>query len=118
MPSRRNFFKAGALAAGADPAPWRRLGECLGSAYQIADDLYDACADEDEAGKPRGQDSRLSRPSLVAELGLRGAYVRLQDTILAAQAAIPPCQGARELGQLVQMQATRLAPKHLARTAA
>jgi len=32
---------AGAIAAGADPAQWLRLGECLGEAYQVADDIRD-----------------------------------------------------------------------------
>jgi geranylgeranyl diphosphate synthase type II len=36
--------EAGALAAGADPAPWRALGEWLGEAYQVADDIRDAAA--------------------------------------------------------------------------
>src|SRR3954468_13943955 len=32
---------AGAAAAGADPASWRELGERLGEAYQVADDIRD-----------------------------------------------------------------------------
>ena len=49
------------LAAGHDPRPWRALGDYLGEAYQVADDLLDACAEE--AGKPLGQDAQLGRPN-------------------------------------------------------
>jgi geranylgeranyl diphosphate synthase type II len=109
---------SGAVAAGADPAPWRELGEKLGAAYQVADDLLDAVSAEADCGKPTGQDVALQRPSLVAQLGLKGAYHRLEVLVGEAIAAIPPCAGARNLKDLVHMQATRLAPKQLARSAA
>ncbi len=109
---------AGAVAAGADPAPWRELGEKLGDAYQVADDLLDAVSLESECGKPTGRDALLQRPSSVAELGLKGAYARLESLVREAVAAIPPCDGAKDLRDLVAMQATRLAPKQMARSAA
>ena len=109
---------SGALAAGADPQPWRALGEALGAAYQVADDLADAVLTEADLGKPTGRDEALHRPTLVGQLGLRGAYDRLQALVGEAVDAIPPCEGARELRELVRMQATRLAPKQLARSAA
>jgi geranylgeranyl diphosphate synthase type II len=107
----------GAIAAGADPGPWRLLGDRLGAAYQIADDLYDACQ-EGDAGKPQGRDAALGRPNLVAEIGLLPAYGVLKETVAQAVAAIPPCPGSRALSGLVQAQATRLAPKALAKSAA
>jgi geranylgeranyl diphosphate synthase type II len=109
---------AGAVSAGADPGPWRELGEKLGAAYQTADDLADALSDEAECGKPTGQDATLHRPNLVAQLGLKGAHLRLQSLVEEAIASIPECDGARSLRDLVQTQAMRLAPKQLARTAA
>ncbi len=109
---------AGAVAAGADPRPWRALGDNLGAAYQVADDLLDAVAAEAECGKPTGRDAALQRPSLVAELGVRGAYSRLEALVADAVAAIPPCDGASGLRDLVRMQAMRLAPKQLVRAAA
>ncbi|MDE2355759.1 MAG: polyprenyl synthetase family protein [Alphaproteobacteria bacterium] len=109
---------AGAVAAGADPHPWRALGERMGLAYQAADDLLDAIATPEEAGKPTGQDAAHLRPSLVAELGLRGAYARLESLVGECMAAIPSCEGSRELKDLVARQATRLAPKSLAQSAA
>jgi geranylgeranyl diphosphate synthase type II len=109
---------SGALAAGADPAPWRALGETLGAAYQVADDLADAVLTEADLGKPTGRDAALHRPSLVAELGLKGAYGRLRSLVAEAVDSIPDCAGASALRDLVRMQATRLAPKQLARSAA
>ncbi len=109
---------SGAIAAGADPHPWRALGEKLGAAYQVADDLADAVLTEADLGKPTGQDQAHGRPSLVAEMGLEGAFQRLQGLVGEAVESIPPCQGADPLRELVRMQATRLAPKHLARSAA
>ena len=68
---------SGALASGADPGPWRALGQRLGEAYQVADELLDAVASEAECGKPVGRDAALGRPNAVAELGLNGAVERL-----------------------------------------
>lgn len=109
---------AGALAAGSDPEPWRALGETLGAAYQVADDLADAVSTEQACGKPIGQDAAFARPNLVAQLGIEGAYQRLESLVGAAVAAIPPCRGEKSLRDLVQRQAVRLAPKQPARTAA
>uniref|UniRef100_UPI001953F4CF polyprenyl synthetase family protein n=3 Tax=Bacteria TaxID=2 RepID=UPI001953F4CF len=50
---------AGAQAAGADGAPWRALGERLGQAYQVADDIRDVMLDASVLGKPGGQDLAL-----------------------------------------------------------
>jgi geranylgeranyl diphosphate synthase type II len=109
---------AGALAAGADPAPWRLVGEHLGGAYQIADDLLDALFAPSDCGKPTGRDVALQRPSLVRDLGVRGAYERLQARVAAAVDAIPTCDGAQGLADLVRAQALRLTPQQLARSAA
>lgn len=104
----------GAAAAGRDPEPWRALGERIGEAYQVADDIRDAAADEDEMGKPAGQDAALGRPSAVSELGLSGALARLDQLLKEAIAAIPACPGEGDLKSLILAEAKRLVPKHLA----
>ncbi len=109
---------SGALASGGDPAPWRALGHRLGEAYQVADDLLDAVSTKDEGGKPVGQDAALGRPNAVAELGIQGAVERLEMLIDSAVSSIPSCPGENELRELVRMQAIRLAPKRLLRSAA
>ncbi|MCA3213566.1 MAG: polyprenyl synthetase family protein [Burkholderiales bacterium] len=109
---------AGAQAAGSDPTPWRRLGEALGEAYQIADDIRDVAADPARLGKPVGQDKALGRPNACAELGF-GPAVRYFDRLMdEAVAAIPECPGAEQFRALVQAESARLVPAELARLAA
>ena len=105
---------AGAQAAGADPAPWRGVGERLGEAYQVADDLRDALCDVDELGKPVQRDALLGRPSAVEELGVAGAVQRLRDLVAAAVVCVPQCPGGGALKDLIAGEATRILPKELA----
>ena len=108
----------GAIASGADPQPWRALGEGIGAAYQIADDLLDALGSADESGKTSGRDVALARPSAVTSLGVQGAVSLLEEYLGQAAASIPDCPGAKALRETVLIQATRLVPKQLARSAA
>jgi geranylgeranyl diphosphate synthase type II len=108
----------GAIASGADPAQWRALGHRLGEAYQVADDLLDAVSNPADCDKPVGQDAALGRPNAVSELGVAGAVARLQMLIDDAIASIPRCTGENELREIVRLQALRLAPKRLLRSAA
>jgi geranylgeranyl diphosphate synthase, type II len=101
---------AGAAAAGADPAPWRDLGDRLGEAYQVADDLKDALAEAAAIGKPTGVDTVLARPNAVADLGVGGALARLKQLIGEALKAIPDCPGSAMLEAIVKGEAERLAP--------
>lgn len=109
---------SGAVSAGLDPAPWRALGERLGEAYQVADDLRDALLDEAELGKPSGQDALLYRPNAVERFGIAGASARLKALIADASDAVPDCRGAAVLRDIVQAQAARLMPKSLLRDVA
>jgi geranylgeranyl diphosphate synthase type II len=104
---------AGAAAAGGPVEAWRAVGERLGEAYQVADDIGDALAAEEEFGKPVGQDAAHDRPNAVRELGLRGAVARLEALADSAAAAVPECRGREQLGALIRMEARRLLPKSL-----
>jgi geranylgeranyl diphosphate synthase type II len=109
---------AGAAAAGhAEPEAWRLLGDRLGEAYQVADDLRDAVEDEATLGKPVGRDAVLGRPSAVAVFGLDGAVARLRKLSEAAVAAIPACPGQADLRALMLQEAQRLVPRKLATVA-
>ncbi len=106
---------AGAQAAGVASDPWRSLGECLGEAYQVADDIRDVALDAEALGKPAGQDAALGRPSSAAELGLCGA-IQLFDRLIAyASTAIPSCRGSAQLRTLVRLESKRLVPVSLTR---
>jgi geranylgeranyl diphosphate synthase type II len=108
----------GSLAAGADPEPWRMLGESLGEAYQVADDIKDLVADEANLGKPTGQDQLNNRPNAIDELGVDGAMLRLRALVGQAADSIPQCPGRSELEALVMNEAKRLTPKKRAVAAA
>lgn len=109
---------AGAAAAGHEGEPWRVLGETIGEAYQVADDIRDAVAEPEEMGKPAGQDAARGRPNAVLQYGLGEAVQRLEALVAAAIAAIPLCRGAADLQKLILSEADRLRPKRLASCAA
>lgn len=104
---------AGAQAAGADGTPWRALGEQLGQAYQVADDIRDVAMDASALGKPGGQDLALGRPSMARELGLEGALAEFHRLVQATLLTVPGCPGAAQFRQMIRREAERLVPPHL-----
>jgi len=104
---------AGAQAAGADSAAWRGLGEWLGEAYQVADDIRDVVADSAHIGKPVGRDVALGRPSSAIAHGLAGAVAHFEVLVSRAVESVPSCAGAGSLRALVQAEAERLVPSAL-----
>lgn len=109
---------AGAESVGAPTEAWRLVGERLGEAYQVADDLGDAMASSREMGKPLGRDSSLGRPNAVQELGIEGAVRRLKLLVASAAEAVPDCPGAPALQALISAESRRILPEELARLAA
>ncbi len=101
---------AGAAAAGQDPAPWRALGEQIGSAYQIVDDILDVAGDAEQLGKPMHQDEALGHPSSVRELGLDGARRHFEDIMAGVMATIPCCPGSARLGARIVEESRRFLP--------
>ena len=104
---------AGALSCGYEPEPWAPLGNYLGEAYQVADDIRDVIADAATLGKPAGQDALHARPSSAQALGLDGAIAHFDHLIAQAGTSIPACSCRDMLRQLVQLEAERLVPKAL-----
>ncbi len=109
---------AGAEAAGSNPVPWRALGERLGEAYQVADDIRDVASTELDLGKPTQRDIELGRPNAVDQLGLASAVERFDDLVFKAVSAIPRCAGASMLRHLIRREAERLIPQQFVRRAA
>lgn len=102
---------AGAQAAGADPMPWRALGDWLGEAYQVADDIRDVMADPQLLGKPTGQDISLGRPSSAIDLGLAGAIEYFESLVETASKSVPDGPNAQALRKLVRLESERLVPR-------
>ena len=116
------LFSAATMAGAASCAlpyePWRALGELVGEAYQVADDIRDVAGNAQDLGKPIGQDEALMRPSACRELGLRGAIDKLNDLVERAVDSIPQCPRVQELRGLVRQEALRFLPADLAQAAA
>jgi geranylgeranyl diphosphate synthase type II len=104
---------AGAMASGANPQAWRGLGEALGEAYQVADDIRDVMGDAQHLGKPVGQDAQHGRPSATAVLGLSGAIAYFEQLIHRAVASIPAGPGQSALQKMVAQESERLVPRHV-----
>lgn len=104
---------AGAAAAGVPAEPWRRLGACLGEAFQVADDILDAAGKADAIGKPVGQDVAHGRPNAVRSLGMAGAIARLDALAADAVESVPECPGAAQLRMHILHETARLLPAEL-----
>lgn len=109
---------AGAAAAGVvGVQAWSLLGERLGEAYQVADDILDVAGNAAEIGKPTGRDSELGRPNAVAQFGLSGAIDWLKQRVAEATASIPDCAGADDLRATIFAEAQGLLPHDLRQAA-
>jgi geranylgeranyl diphosphate synthase type II len=74
--------EAGATAAGAtDASAWGEVGQCLGLAYQLADDLCDVCGSSGAAGKPVRRDAALNRPNAAVITGEQYTRSRIESLI-------------------------------------
>ena len=82
--------EAGAVLAGADPAPLRAYATALGLAFQIADDILDVTGDAALTGKRVGKDAQAGKATFVSLLGLDGARTRAAALINEAEAALAP----------------------------
>jgi geranylgeranyl diphosphate synthase, type II len=104
---------SGAAAAGHEPEPWSMLGELLGEAYQVADDICDVVADPLERGKPSKRDGALGRPNAAQELGVSGAVRRLRAMLADAMDSVPTCPGSEALRAHIARSALPYLPKVL-----
>lgn len=82
--------QAGAIIAGADPAPLRAYAQALGLAFQIADDILDVTGDAAKTGKRVGKDADAGKATFVSLLGLEAARAQAADLTEQAEAALAP----------------------------
>lgn len=87
---------AGPVMAGAAPDRLRIYGECLGLAFQIADDILDVIGDAATVGKAVGKDADRGKATFVSHLGLDGAKRRAQSLVTEASDALSVYGAAAE----------------------
>jgi farnesyl diphosphate synthase len=82
--------EAGAIIAGADPAPLRAYATALGLAFQIWDDVLDVEGDAEKAGKRLQKDADAGKATFVSLLGMEGAKSRARALVEEAETALRP----------------------------
>jgi len=82
--------EAGAILAGADPAPLRAYATALGLAFQIWDDVLDETGDAALTGKAVGKDAAAGKATFVSLLGLDAARSRATSLVEQAENALAP----------------------------
>jgi geranylgeranyl pyrophosphate synthase len=89
--------RIGGIAAGADDRlldAFRRYGDAIGLAFQIADDVLDVTATTDQLGKTAGRDLALQKSTYPALLGVDGAVRRASALVDEA------CEALQAVGAL------------------
>jgi farnesyl diphosphate synthase len=81
---------AGAVMAGADPAPLASYAHALGLAFQIADDILDVEGDEAQTGKRVQKDVEAGKATFVSLMGLEAARRAAQSLVKEACDALRP----------------------------
>lgn len=87
----RAAVRLGGMAAGAPDDridALDRYGECIGLAFQIADDLLDVTATSDQIGKTAGRDLALQKSTYPALLGVEGSRRRAEALVEDGCAAL------------------------------
>ena len=99
---------AGAVSGGADEAALatlRRFGASTGLAFQIADDVLDITATEQELGKTPGKDPRSGKATYPALYGLEESRRRAErlvaDALDALDALGRPAERLRDLARFI-----------------
>ncbi|MBN2630948.1 MAG: polyprenyl synthetase family protein [Rhodobacteraceae bacterium] len=82
--------EAGAVIAGADPAPLCAYATALGLAFQIADDILDEVGDAALAGKRLHKDAQAGKATFVSLLGLDGARAQAKALVDEAERHLAP----------------------------
>lgn len=89
----RAAVRAGAILGGGDAKQLRaltRYADCIGLAFQVADDILDAEAHTATTGKTRGRDQARHKATFPSLLGLSAAKERARDLLRQGLQALKP----------------------------
>jgi len=89
----RASIRSGAILAGASAAELKALGvvgDSLGLAFQIMDDILDITATSEELGKTAGKDQAQEKATYPAVHGIEASRRRAQALVADAHAALAP----------------------------
>ncbi len=92
----------GACIAKAPLNIFKAIGENLGLAYQILDDLLDASSTTEKLGKTAGSDAKHHKQTSIALLGPDKAAARLEELKALCFAQINTLPESQELAALTQ----------------
>jgi geranylgeranyl diphosphate synthase type II len=95
------------VGAESDVARWARVGELLGCALQLRDDIDDVEATPEAVGKPIGRDAALGRPNAALQDGVGSARALRQALIDGVAELLGPPSPETEALRLVVDEATR-----------
>jgi geranylgeranyl diphosphate synthase type II len=97
---------AGAAICGggdSDVSRWARVGELIGCALQLRDDIDDVGAVAADIGKPVGRDAALGRPNAALHAGVDSCQAKRADVIAAVRELLgPPTPENEALHHLVE----------------
>ncbi|WP_027369573.1 polyprenyl synthetase family protein [Desulfovermiculus halophilus] len=92
----RSSCRAGAILGQAEDRDLDRVtryGECIGLAFQVADDILDVVGEAEKIGKPVGSDLAMGKATYPALIGLEESRRLGQAMVQEALRAVQPFQG-------------------------
>ena len=98
------FVAAGIIAEQSEEviAKLREIGQNLGLAFQIRDDIIDVTGTFEEIGKTPGKDQEGEKSTYVALLGLKGAQEALEELLTAVKSDLAQITSSAEIVEIIE----------------
>ena len=98
------FVAAGIIAEQSEAviAKLREIGQNLGLAFQIRDDIIDVTGTFEEIGKTPGKDRAEEKSTYVALLGLKGAQEALEELLTAVKSDLAQITSSAEIVEIIE----------------
>lgn len=98
------FVAAGIIAEQSEEviAKLREIGQNLGLAFQIRDDIIDVTGTFEEIGKTPGKDQVEEKSTYVALLGLKGAQEALEELLTAVKNDLAQITSSAEIVEIIE----------------